>query len=258
MSLAGRTVIVTGAGSGIGRATAQRLAREGARLVLNDANEEYLTQILKSIEPADHVAVLGDVADEATAVGLAENALARFGRIDGLVNNAGIHFVGDPTDVSLDDWNRILAVNLTSMFLCAKHVLPAMVEQRAGSIVNLASISSFVGQEFGESSTFVYNVTKAGALQLAVSLATRYASHGIRVNAVCPGATRTQQIRHLWPDQPREEEDQLWSFVGRELTPLGRVGHPDDIAAAITWLLSDESAFVTGTHLVVDGGYLAR
>ena len=258
MSVEGSSVIVTGAGSGIGQATAKRLAAEGARLVLNDVDADYVEETLRGLDGAAHAVVVGDVAEEATAVELARTAIDEFGRIDGLVNNAGVHFVGDPTDVSVADWNRVIAINLTSMFLCAKHALPSMVANRSGSIVNLASISSFIGQEFGGPSTFLYNVTKAGALQLAVSLATRYAADGIRANAVCPGATRTKQIRHLWPDQPQEEEDQLWEFVGRELTPLGRVGRPDEIAEAIRWLLSSDSSFVTGTHLVVDGGYLAR
>jgi meso-butanediol dehydrogenase/(S,S)-butanediol dehydrogenase/diacetyl reductase len=256
--LEGKVAIVTGAGSGIGQATARRFASEGARLVVNDRDESYLGETLDSLAGSGHEGVAGDVSEEAVAVRLAETARDRFGRIDALVNNAGIHFVADPPDVSVEDWDRVMAINLRSMFLCSKHVIPTMVEQHAGSIVNLASISSFIGQEFGGPSTFLYNVTKAGALQLSVSLATRYAPDGIRVNAVCPGATRTKQIRHLWPQQSQEEEDAIWEFAGTQLTPLGRVGRPEEIAAAIAWLASDESSFVTGAHLVVDGGYLAR
>jgi meso-butanediol dehydrogenase / (S,S)-butanediol dehydrogenase / diacetyl reductase len=255
--LEGKVAIVTGAGSGIGRATAQRFAQEGARLVVNDLRPEYLDDVLGDLG-GNHLGVPGDVSQEETAAALARAARDAHGRIDVLVNNAGIHWAQDITDTTVEDWDHVIAVNLRSMFLCSKHVLPTMLEQRSGSIVNLASVSSFIGQEFGGTSTYLYNVTKAGALQLARSLASRYAADGIRVNAVAPGATRTKQIRHLFPEQTEEEEEQIWQFAGTQLTPIGRVGHPDEIAAAILFLASDESSFVTGAYLLADGGYLVR
>jgi meso-butanediol dehydrogenase/(S,S)-butanediol dehydrogenase/diacetyl reductase len=137
----------------------------------------------------EHRAVVGDVAREETAVRLAATAREAFGRIDVLVNNVGDLFIGEITETSVDDWDRLMATNLRSMFLCCKHVIPAMLEQGGGSIVNLASISAFIGQETEESgpSFFAYSVTKAGPRQLATNLATRYAKAGIRVNAVAPG-----------------------------------------------------------------------
>lgn len=203
MKLEDKVAIVTGAGSGIGNATARRLAEEGARLIVNDLREEYLDELVPSLSGEGHVAVAGDVSEEATAKELARTAQERFGRIDVLVNNVGDLFFKDITETSVEEWDRLMAVNLRSQFLCCKRVIPAMQEQRSGSIINLSSISAFIGQEMGGQSSFAYNVTKAGARQLATSLATRYAAEGIRVNAVIPGVTRTKQIRHFVPDLPK-------------------------------------------------------
>ena len=259
MRFEGKVAIITGAGSGIGQATARRLADEGARLVLNDIDQGYLDELSGSLT-ADHRTVIGDVAQEQTAVRLAEAAREAYGRIDVLVNNVGGLFIGEITDTSVEDWDRLMATNLRSMFLCCKHVLPTMLEQGSGSIVNLASISAFIGQEAEEGgpSFFAYSVTKAGARQLATSLASRYAKNGIRVNAVAPGATRTRQVRHFMPDLSQEAEDAIWENAGAQGTPLGRVGRPEEIAAAIAFLASDEASFITGATLVADGGYLAK
>jgi NAD(P)-dependent dehydrogenase (short-subunit alcohol dehydrogenase family) len=255
-SLAGKVAIVTGAGSGIGEATAVRLADDGARLVVNDLDEAAAAKVLARLPSGGRV-VGGDVAEESTAAALAEAALELGGRIDVLVNNAGVHFIADITETSGEDWDRIMAINVRSMFLCSKHVIPAMVRQQGGSIVNVASISSFVGQEMESQSTFLYNVTKAAVRQLATSLATRYAGDGIRVNSACPGATRTNQIANERAERSAAAEEAIWEGAAGA-TPLGRVARPEEIAAAIAFLASDESSFVTGASLVVDGGYLSR
>jgi NAD(P)-dependent dehydrogenase (short-subunit alcohol dehydrogenase family) len=259
MRLEDKVAIVTGAGSGIGQATARRFAEEGARLVLNDINESYLTELTESLT-SDYRTLVGDVAQEETARRLAETARTAWGRIDVLVNNVGDLYIAEITETSVEDWDRLMATNLRSMFLCCKHVIPAMLEGGGGSIVNLSSISAFIGQEAEEGgpSFFAYSVTKAGARQLATNLATRYAKDGIRVNAVAPGATRTKQVRHFLPDLSQEDEDAIWENAGAQGTPMGRVGRPEEIAAAITFLASDEASFVTGTTLVADGGYVAR
>jgi NAD(P)-dependent dehydrogenase (short-subunit alcohol dehydrogenase family) len=259
MRLEDKVAIVTGAGSGIGQATARRFAEEGARLVLNDINESYLTELTESLT-SDYRTLVGDVAQEETARRLAETARTAWGRIDVLVNNVGDLYIAEITETSVEDWDRLMATNLRSMFLCCKHVIPAMLEGGGGSIVNLSSISAFIGQEAEEGgpSFFAYSVTKAGARQLATNLATRYAKDGIRVNAVAPGATRTKQVRHFLPDLSQEDEDAIWENAGAQGTPMGRVGRPEEIAAAIAFLASDEASFVTGTTLVADGGYVAR
>jgi NAD(P)-dependent dehydrogenase (short-subunit alcohol dehydrogenase family) len=162
MKLQNKVAIVTGAGSGIGHATARRFAEEGARLVVNDLRGEYLGALMPDLAGEGHVAVEGDVSREATAEELAQTTRERFGRIDVLVNNVGLLFFKDITETTVEEWDRLMAVNLRSQFLCCKHVIPDMQAQRSGSIVNLSSISAFVGQEMGGQSSFAYNVTKAG------------------------------------------------------------------------------------------------
>jgi meso-butanediol dehydrogenase / (S,S)-butanediol dehydrogenase / diacetyl reductase len=259
VKLEGKVAIITGAGSGIGQATARRFADEGASLVLADINEGYLEE-LEAALGSGHAYVVGDVSQETTAERLAATARERFGRIDVLVNNVGDLFIAEITETSVEDWDRLMATNLRSMFLCCKHVIPTMLEQGGGSIVNLSSISAFIGQEAEEGgpSFFAYSVTKAGARQLATNLATRYAKRGIRVNAVAPGATRTRQVRHFMPDLSQEAEDAIWENAGAQGTPMGRVGRPEEIASAIAFLASDEASFITGTTLLADGGYTAR
>jgi len=251
-----KIAIITGAASGIGRSTALAFAKEGANLVLNDIDEEKLSTLEKEVSALSSVdVVLGDISIESTANSLVEMAIQKYDRVDVLVNNAGIHYIEDITDVTPEDFDYCVGVNMKSMFLSSKAVIPKMVEQKSGSIINLGSISSFVGQEMMGKSTFLYNMTKAAATQLARSLATRYGEDGIRANAVCPGATKTDQIKekHLG-DTPEED---FWNAVG-SAHAMKRHGSPDEIANAIVFLASDESSFVTGASLVVDGGYLAK
>src|SRR6202158_1239830 len=253
MRLQEKIAIVTGAASGIGRATALRFASEGARLILNDIDPNGLEAVLVQTGGHKARAVAGNVAHEETARRIAQKAVSAFGRIDVLVNNAGVHFVKDITEMTVEEWDRLMDINLKSMFLCCKHVIPHMLKQNKGTIVNLASISSFVGQEMNGASTFAYNVTKAGALQLTKSLATRYASDGICVNCVCPGNVETNILKRGTPAEVAE----FWRQASRS-EPIGRNAQPSEIANAILFLASDESSFVTGAPLIVDGGSLAR
>jgi len=248
-----KVAIVTGAASGIGRATAALFAREGAHLVLNDVDRQGLETAAAQLGKGRGRAVAGDISNEETARRLAEEAMSAFGRIDILVNNAGIHFLKDVTEMSVAEWDRLMDINLKSMFLCCKHVIPHMLARKKGAIVNLASISSFIGQEVEGQSTFAYNITKAGALQLTKSLASRYAPDGIRVNCVCPGNVETNILKR----GTAEEAAEFWRQAAK-LEPIGRNAQPEEIANAILFLASDEASFVTGCPLLVDGGYLAR
>ncbi|MFD1707864.1 SDR family NAD(P)-dependent oxidoreductase [Siminovitchia sediminis] len=255
--LDGKVAIITGAGSGIGMATAKCFDEQGAKLIVNDIDESKLGRLFSELEDKEkHVMIAGDVSEESTSRELADVAIDQFGRIDVLVNNAGIHYIKDITDVTPEDFDECVGINLKSMFLCAKAVIPHMQKQKQGSIINLGSISSFVGQEMMGKSTFLYNVTKAGAVQMARSLATRYAADGIRANAVCPGATKTGQITEEHTGDVISLED-FWVGAG-ESSPMKRHGDPSEIANAILFLASDEASFVTGASLAVDGGYLAQ
>ena len=257
MRFDGRVAIVTGAGSGIGAATARRLAEEGADVLVDDVDAGYLEQLVADLGDT-HATLVGDVSSEDTAERLVAEATGRWGRIDVLVNNVGNLFFKDITETTVEEWDRLFAVNVRGAFLCCKHVIPVMLAAGGGAIVNLSSISAFIGQEMGGMSSVAYSVTKAATRQLSTSLATRYAQDGIRVNAVVPGATRTKQIRHFIPDLPQADEDAIWAGAGSDGTPMGRVGRPEEIAATIAFLASDEASYITGAAVAVDGGYLAR
>lgn len=256
--LDGKVAAITGAGSGIGEATAKVFAREGARLVLCDTRSDYLSQLLPSLEGGPHRIVIGDISLESTAVSVAEAADKDFGALDVLVANVGLMFFKDITEVTIEEFDRLMAVNVRGMVLACKHALPLMLQRKTGSIVVVSSGSAFRGQEFDGVSTFAYNMTKAAVRQLATSLATRYAANGIRVNAIAPGVTRTNQLRHFLPSLSAEQEEAMFKGAAAATTPMGRYGTPDEIARAILFLAGDDASFVAGATLAVDGGLLAR
>lgn len=244
-SLNGKVAIVTGASSGIGRATALLFARQGARLVLAARREQELDRIKAEIEADDGEAVIlaGNVADETHAAALVELAVSRFGKLDIAFNNAGATGeMGASHAISLEGWQRTVDTNLTGAFLGAKHQIPAMLENGGGSII---FTSSFVGYTVGMPGMAPYAAAKAGMVGLTQVLAAEYGAKGIRVNALLPGGTDTPAATFKTPEER--------SFV-EGLHALKRVARPEEIAATALYLAADVSSFTTGTALLADGG----
>ncbi|WP_420559557.1 SDR family oxidoreductase [Tepidicaulis sp.] len=251
-SLTGRTIIITGASSGIGAAAAKRFAREGVQLVLSSRREEPLAELTRAIEAGGGTAryLPGDVSDEACAAQLVAFACRAFGGLDGAFNNAGtLGTLGPVTDLSLADWNEALSVNLTGAFLAAKHQIPALLEsgKEGGTGGSLLFTSSFVGNTTGMPGTAAYAAAKAGIAGLTRSLAAEYGPQGLRVNALLPGGTDTPMARVM------NDTEEAIDFV-RGLHGLKRIAQPEEIAEAALFLLSPASSFVTGTAMLADGG----
>jgi NAD(P)-dependent dehydrogenase (short-subunit alcohol dehydrogenase family) len=244
---------ITGAGSGIGRASAIALARRGMAVVVTDADADAAAETLALVTGSGGTGESAkvDVTDQeqvGTAVGL---ALSRFGRLDAAVNSAGIQ--GDlaaAAECSLANWERTLAVNLTGTFLCLKEEVRAMLGNGGGSIVNLSSNFGLVGKK----RIPAYNASKHGVIGLTKSAAMDYAEHRIRVNAVCPGPTRTPMLDAIAADAGGQGDAMLREV--EESVPMGRMGAADEVAEAIAWLCSDAASFVTGTAMPVDGGFV--
>lgn len=249
--LAGKVVLVTGGGSGIGRASALALAREGADVVVSDVVEEGGNETLRLLEEAGGkgLFIRGDVADATDVQRIIEEVEAHYGRLDCAHNNAGIEGIQAPTaDCTEENWDRVLRVNLKGTWLCMKYEIPLMLKQHRGSIVNTASVAGLVGFP----GIVAYNASKGGVIQLTKTAALEYATEGIRVNAVCPGVIRTPMVERFLGGSAEAEA----AFVAME--PVGRMGTPEEIADAVVWLLSDASSFVTGDALPVDGGLVAQ
>ena len=253
MRLAGRAAIITGGAAGIGRATAELFAEEGARVVVADLDENSGDETVSVIEGkgGEAIFVATDVSREDDARRLCEEALLAFGRVDILVNNAAT-FVLKGLEASIEDWRRSLDVNVVGTALVSRFAVEAMKRSGGGAIVNLGSISSFIAQP-----QFVtYSATKAALVQMTRNMALDLAPFGIRVNCVCPGTILTRASQ----DHMERVGMTLEEFVAEEGPKhlLGRVGKPREVAYAILFLASDEASFITGTHLMVDGGYTAR
>jgi meso-butanediol dehydrogenase/(S,S)-butanediol dehydrogenase/diacetyl reductase len=255
--LEGKVAVITGAGSGIGRGTANVLAGEGAKLVVGDVRGEYLDALLAELPGEGHRTVTGDISEEETSVELVRTAREVGGGVDILVSNVGLMHFKEITEVTVEEFDHVMAVNARGGFLICKHAIPSMLERGGGAIVIVSSISAYRGQEFNGTSSFLYNMTKAAVRQLATSLATRYARDGIRVNAVAPGVTRTNQVRHFLPELSAEDDQAIFDAVAG-LTPIGRYAQPEEIGRAILFLVSDDASYVTGETLAVDGGLMAK
>ena len=251
--LEGKIAIVTGAGQGIGEASAKRLAAEGATVIVAELNPETGQAVAESIRNSGASAAFieTDVSVEESVKTMVDKTVADIGQPDIIVNNAGIAVFGDPLDISNDDWRRCFSVDLDGVWFGCRHVLPHMLEKGSGAIVNIASVHSF--QIIPH--TFPYPVAKHGVLGLTRALALEYADRGIRVNSISPGYIFTPINEWYFNTKPdpaaakRETED---------MHPVKRLGKPEEIAAAVAFMASDEATFMIGANLVIDGGMTTR
>jgi NAD(P)-dependent dehydrogenase (short-subunit alcohol dehydrogenase family) len=246
-----KVALITGGGSGIGRATALLFGREGAKVMVADYDPEGGEHTVKTIKETGGAAVFhaADVSNPQDVDGLMHKVVETYGRLDCAFNNAGIEGQGGETpECSLDNWNRVIAINLTGVFLCMKYEIPLMLKHGGGSIVNTASAAGLVGLAGGSA----YVAAKHGVAGLTKTAALEFAQKGIRVNAVCPGFIRTPMVERVL-DKGTISEEQIFASE-----PMHRMGKPEEIAEAVLWLCSDASSFVTGLPMPVDGGYVAQ
>jgi NAD(P)-dependent dehydrogenase (short-subunit alcohol dehydrogenase family) len=250
--LLGKSAVVTGAAAGIGRATAELFAREGARLVLADINADGLSALRDSLrDVTGDIAVLtADVSKPEDVRRMIEVAVEEYGRLDIVIANAGIIPLASVVEATLDDWDEVMAIDGRGMFMTCKYAIEQMMSSGGGSIVCLSSISGVAGQP--RQST--YGPAKFVASGLTKHLAVEWAGRGIRVNAVAPGTINTERVQRL-PEEPGGTE---YLEAVKAAHPMGRLGEPSEVAQAILFLASDEASFITGAILPVDGGFLAQ
>lgn len=249
LQLENRTAIITGAGSGIGRAIAKRFSEEGASVVIADIRSDTGKSVEEEINKAGHKAlfVKTDVSNSRDVKNMVEKTIQEFGKIDILVNDAGILIKKSILDMTEEDWDRVLNINLKGAFLCIKHTVKYMIDQKKGKIVNIASM----GAKIGLHNDYGYCASKGGLISLTTSLGIDLAPLGINVNAIGPGVIDTPMVN----DTATQGTDFKKNAI--EKTPRGIIGKPDDIASAALYLASDESDFVVGQTIFVDGGFIS-
>ena len=249
--LDGKVALITGAGSGIGRASALAFAREGAKVAVADIVVEGGEETVRMVQEAGGEAffIKVDVANAAEVEAMVNTVVDTYGRIDCAYNNAGIEGRLASTDEYPEDvFDKVIDINLTGVWLCMKYELPHMLKQGSGAIVNTASGAGLIGV----AGMSAYVASKHGVVGLTKTAALEYAKSGIRVNAVCPGLIQTPMVERITADQPQLGE----ALVAAE--PIGRTGKPEEIAESVVWMCSDAASFVTGHAMSVDGGFVAQ
>ena len=242
MRLKDKVAIVTGGSSGIGEATVKDMIAEGAKVVIADIDDDKGQSLADELEDAIYIRT--DVTDEQAVENLIEETVEQFGKLDIVFNNAGVGGMYPSHQMPLENWQKVIDINLTGVFLVAQKAIEVMLESGGGSIVNCASILGNVGQ----AQTAHYTAAKAGVVNMTRSLAAEYATEGIRVNSVSPGYIDTPLLSEL-------EDDMREHLIS--LHPISRLGKPEEIAKAVTFLASEDASFITGADLLVDGGYTA-
>ena len=253
MRLSGEVAIVTGGNSGIGEASAHAMAREGAKVVIAARNEKAGRSVERAIlaEGGEAMYVPTDVTREPQVRRMVEKTVRKFGKLTVLFNNAGVFLKGTVVDIPLEDWDRVMNVNVRGTFLCSRHAIPRMVESGGGSIINCSSVSAVVGNASGSA----YNASKGAIQNLTRNMALDFVNDGIRVNNICPGVIETPMLVGGIKDAKELRKARRRS--GKKQV-MGRWGRPEEIADAVVFLASPESSYVNGTSLFVDGGLLAR
>jgi 3alpha(or 20beta)-hydroxysteroid dehydrogenase len=244
-----KVVLLSGATGGLGRATAERLAEEGAHLVLTDLDEQACMELASDLPGVGrHLGARLDVADEAQWIAVAESVQRDYGRLHGLVNNAAIGSLATVEDETVDNWERVMSIGSTGVWLGMKHLGPIIASSGGGSIVNLSSILGTVG---GLGNSAAYHAAKGAVRTLTKNAALHWATAGVRVNSLHPGFIGTAQLLERYEGTARHE-----AMLAN--TPIGRLGRGDEIAAVVAFLISDDSTFMTGSEVYADGGYTAR
>ncbi len=253
MRVKGKVTIITGGASGIGRATALLFGREGAKLIIADFDSNMGSDFDGTLKGMgfESIFVKTDVRKSAEVQRMVELAVDHFGKIDVLVNNAGVGPVAPVVDLTEEDWDRVLDTNLKGVYLCCKYAIPELIKGGGGSIINLASILGIVGRKRSS----VYNASKGGVILLTKNMAIDYVNYNIRVNAVCPGYIETPPV--MGKMKSSGDFEKAYEEVVN-LHPMRRLGKAEEIAYGILFLASDESSFMTGSSLIIDGGYTAQ